>query len=361
MCPVHISADHHRWLPHRVHFRPKSGQSCFRPFGPAHPHCTARQDQCSRLGQISSDLCARHCGPCGPCGPARPAQSTAKAQHDPRPTCPPAKRAPHPLGPPHPQAPRSHPISGFHSSPRVRLRQSWQSRAAARERQEKENTREQSRQSASRAFTWSERRSDSRQQQTDKQPASRERHRNGRERRPVPWQDRRLAVSRENSPPPPKHYAVYNTTYTTCACRKRSGTRNKEQGGSQGQQRATPSRYWHCIYRFAVLTWYPHIQAGLTSWRINSAHGPERGSLHFNRCGCAGLGAVRQCGNASGQEREVRPATTHQLGIRPRGGNSNTSRHSRDKDSNCHLPPQTSTTTPATPPTVPTAGSHDPQ
>lgn len=178
----------------------------------------------------------------------------------------------------------------------------------------------------------------------------------------MPWDDRRLAVSRENSPHP-QNTTQYTTPHT-CACsRKRPGTRNKEQGGSQGQQRATPFRYWHCIYRFAVLTWYTQIQAGLTSWRINSAHGPERGSLHFNRCGCAGLGAARQCGNASGQEREVRPATTtHQLGIRPRGGNSSSTRDSRCKDSNCHLPPQTSTPTPTTPPpTVPTAGSHDPR
>lgn len=61
----------------------------------------------------------------------------------------------------------------------------------------------------------------------------------------------------------------------------------------------------------------------------------------------------------------MRPATTtHQLGIRPRGGNSSSTTTTRDswgKDSNCHLPPQTSTPTPTTPPTVPTAGSHDPR
>lgn len=105
-------------------------------------------------------------------------------------------------------------------------------------------------------------------------------------------------------------------------------------------------------------------QAGLTGRRINSTHGPARGSLHFNRCGCAGLGAARQCGNASGQEREVRPA------IRTREGSSTSTSNSSD----CHLPLPTSTPpttspppqllptqTPTPTPTVPTAGSHAPR
>lgn len=162
---------------------------------------------------------------------------------------------------------------------------------------------------------------------------------------------------------------------------RRSGSKEqgaREQGGSQAPatRRTTQGTDWT-----TVLLCSP--QAGLTGWRINSTHGPERGSLHFNRCGCVGLGAARQCGNASEPEREVRPATIP----RPRGGNctrnssTNSSSSSTSTSSGgrgCHLPPPTSTTPtatspppppprpsptpiPTTTPTVPTAGSHDPR
>lgn len=157
-----------------------------------------------------------------------------------------------------------------------------------------------------------------------------------------------------------------------CVCR-RSGSKEqgaREQGGSQAlaTRRTTQGTDWT-----TVLQCLP--QAGLTGWRINSTHGPERGSLHFNRCGCAGLGAARQCGNASEPEREVRPATIP----RPRGGNCTRNSSSSSRGRGCHLPPPTSTTPtttsppppplprtspapiPTTTPTVPTAGSHDPR
>lgn len=164
-------------------------------------------------------------------------------------------------------------------------------------------------------------------------------------------EDRRLAASGDNEHPHPK------TPHTHTAA-AHEPARGQGQGDKEQGARREPSTAPHAA-RHSL-----HGQ-GLTGGRINSTHGPERGSLHFNRCGCAGLGAARQCGNASGRAREPRPAT-----IPLRGGT--TSRHSRhssssssrSRHSDCHLPPPatlpTPTHTPTTPPqTVPTAGSLD--
>lgn len=127
---VHISADHHRWAPPRS-FQAKIRSILFPTFfGPGHP---LRVRTRARLGQISSDLCA-------PFGPSPASTVHHKAQHDPRPTCAPARRAPgHPLGPLHPQAPRSHPISGFHSSPSVRLHRAGRAAQRRGERRTRES------------------------------------------------------------------------------------------------------------------------------------------------------------------------------------------------------------------------------
>lgn len=161
-------------------------------------------------------------------------------------------------------------------------------------------------------------------------------------------------VRRQRTPTP------QNTTHAAAAHEPARGqgqgdkaTRNKVPGGSQAPHRTQTRHSLH--------------GQGLTGGRINSTHGPERGSLHFNRCGCAGLGAARQCGNASGRAREPRPATIPlRGGTTSRHSSTTSSSSSRSRHSDCHLPPPptlpTPTQTPTTPPrTIPTAGSHAPR
>lgn len=196
-----------------------------------------------------------------------------------------------------------------------------------------------------------------------------------------------------NSPHNPFHARLLrktHSTYSTCACRtagrtcsvggqhqgpgtRDQGGRSQVQGGSQGR---TATRHTNpglvCTNVSCACLAYPltHTLAGLTGGRINSTHGPERGSLHFNCCGCAGLGASqRQCGTASGRDRARQPRrVTTPPRVRPRGGSSSSSSTSV---SNCHLPLPTSTATPPPPrpsptptqtsPTLPTAGNHAPR
>lgn len=132
--------------------------------------------------------------------------------------------------------------------------------------------------------------------------------------------------------------------------------------GSQGEGEGAKQRH-HTILAWSGLGLYcgsspfcKLVLAVTTTVRINSTHGPERGSLHFQS---------RQCGTASGRRQQPRPATTRRLPPR-RGSCSSNSRHT-----NCLLPPPPIYTTAppvrslptlfptiTTPPILPTAGSH---